>query len=191
MVVTDSLTGQLLIAAPGVLEDPNFRRTVVLLLEHGEQGALGVVLNRPSETPVLDPFPGWDDVTTAPSVLFMGGPVSQQMIIALAKPHPGLAPDGWHQVLDGDLGRLGTVDLSRGPFDLATGLDQLRVFAGYAGWSGGQLEGEIDAGAWFVVEAEPYDAFSSDPDRLWRDVLRRQGGSTAYYANYPADPSWN
>jgi putative transcriptional regulator len=189
--VTSSLTGNLLIAAPGVLEDPNFRRTVVLLLEHGEQGALGVVLNRPSDTPVLDPFPGWDDVATSPSVLFMGGPVSQQMIIALAKPRPGAEPEGWHQVLRGDFGRLGTVDLSRGPLELATDLDQLRVFAGYAGWSGGQLEGEIDAGAWFVVGAEPWDPFCADPDDLWRDVLRRQPPPTAYYANYPADPSLN
>src|SRR6476620_917853 len=105
--VTSSLTGRLLVAAPGVLEDANFRRTVVLLLEHGDQGALGVVLNRASDTPVLDPFPGWDDVATAPTVLFVGGPVSQQMIIALAKPHPGADPEGWHQVLPGDLGRLG------------------------------------------------------------------------------------
>jgi putative transcriptional regulator len=189
--VTSSLTGRLLIAAPGILEDPNFRRTVVLLLEHGEQGALGVVLNRPSDTPVLDPFPGWDDVATAPSVLFVGGPVSQQMIIALAKPHPGAEPDGWHQVLPGDLGRLGTVDLSQGPLELATALDQLRVFAGYAGWSGGQLEGEIAAGAWFVVDAEPWDAFTVDPVRLWREVLRRQPEPLSYFANFPADPSLN
>jgi putative transcriptional regulator len=186
-----SLTGRLLIAAPGILEDANFRRTVVLVLEHGDQGALGVVLNRPTDTPVLDPFPAWGDVATAPPVLFVGGPVSQQMIIALAKPHPGLEPDGWHQVLPGELGRLGTVDLSRGPVELATGLDQLRVFAGYAGWAGGQLEGEIDAGAWFVVEAEPWDAFSAQPAQLWRDVLRRQPEPVSYYANYPADPSMN
>jgi putative transcriptional regulator len=187
----DSLAGRLLVATPGVLEDPNFRRTVVLMLEHGEQGALGVVLNRPSETPVLEPFPDWDGYTTSPPVLFVGGPVSQQMIIALGKPRDGETPDGWIEVLTDDAGGLGTVDLRREPWLLATQLDQLRVFAGYAGWSSGQLEAEIEAGAWFVADAEPWDAFANDPDGLWRRVLRRQRGTTAYYANYPADPRWN
>ncbi len=183
------LAGRLLIATPGVLEDPNFRRTVVLMLEHGENGGLGVVLNRPSQTPVLEPFPDWDSYTTSPPVLFVGGPVSQQMIIALGKPRPGERPEGFQEVLPDR--RVGTVDLSRDPFALAAHLEHLRVFAGYAGWSRGQLEAEIDAGAWFVADAEPWDAFSPEPDGLWRDVLRRQGGTIAYFADFPADPRWN
>ena len=183
--------GSLLVAVPGVLEDPNFRRTVVLLLEHGaDSGALGVVLNRPLETPVDEPFPGWDDLVTEPSVLFCGGPVAPTMVIALGRPRPGTTPPtGWEQVLDDQGHRLGTVDLRREVHEVAPSLEQLRVFAGYSGWSPGQLEGEIEQGAWFVVGAEPWDPFADDPDSLWRHVLRRQGGSVAAYANYPADPS--
>lgn len=186
-----SLAGRLLVATPGVLEDPNFRRTVVLMLEHGAHGAMGVILNRPSETPVLEPFPDWEGYTTSPPVLFEGGPVSQQMILALGRPKDGEEPDGWQPVLSSDRGALGTVDLRRDPFDLASRLELLRVFMGYAGWSGGQLEEEIRAGAWFIADAEPWDPFAPDPGVLWRTVLLRQGGTTAYYANFPADPRWN
>ncbi|MFN8038108.1 MAG: YqgE/AlgH family protein [Acidimicrobiales bacterium] len=185
-------SGCLLVAVPGVLEDPNFRRTVVLLLEHGpDSGALGVVLNRPLETPVDEPFPGWEALLSGPPVLFCGGPVAPSMVIALGRPRPGATPAGWEQVLDDGGHRLGTVDLRREVDDLAPSLEQLRVFAGYSGWSPGQLEGEIDQGAWFVVGAEPWDPFDVDPDQLWRQVLRRQGGAVAAYANYPADPSAN
>ncbi len=184
--------GCLLVAVPGVLEDPNFRRTVVLLLEHGlDTGALGVVLNRPLDTPVDDPFPGWHDVVSSPPVLFAGGPVAPSMVIALGRPRPGDAPEGWELVLDDGGHRLGTVDLRRGADVLAGSIEQVRVFAGYSGWSPGQLEGEIEQGAWFVVGAEPWDPFVVEPEQLWRQVLRRQGGTVARYANFPADPSTN
>lgn len=180
----------MLVATPGVLEDPNFRRTVVLMLEHGEAGALGVVLNRPSETRVLEPFPDWDGYTTDPPVLFVGGPVSQQTLIALGRPRTGEMPDGWHEVPSAG-GGIGTVDLRHEPWALATKLEQLRVFAGFAGWAGGQLESEIAQGAWFVAAAEPSDAFCREPGYLWRNVLLRQGGTIAFYADFPADPRWN
>lgn len=183
--------GSLLVAVPGVLEDPNFRRTVVLLLEHGEHGALGVVLNRPTDTPLLDPFPAWHDLVTAPPVVFDGGPVSQQMVIALGRPRAGLEPDGWNRVLAIAGTTLGTVDLRHETHDLATDFEEVRVFAGYAGWAAGQLEDEVAAGAWFVVGAEAGDAFSPRPGELWQTILRRQRGVTAYYALYPADPSLN
>jgi len=152
---------------------------------------MGVVLNRPSATPVLEPFPAWEGHTTAPPVLFEGGPVSQQLILALGRPRDGEEPDGWQLLLPSLRGRLGTVDLRSDPLELASRLEVLRVFAGYAGWGAGQLESEIEAGAWFVVDAEPCDVFSPDPVLLWREVLMRQGGTTAYYANFPADPRWN
>ncbi len=192
MRVTVSLAGQLLVAVPGTLEDPNFRRTVVLVLEHGSQGALGVVLNRPSNTPVDDPFPGWDRAATAPGVIFVGGPVQQSMIIALARPRDGAELDGsWQVLLDEPGARLATVDLRRHPIDVAPALDKVRVFAGYAGWSPDQLESEIALGAWWVVAPEPQDPFTPEPERLWREVLRRQGGRLALFALCPDDPSMN
>lgn len=186
------ITGQLLVAVPGVLEDPNFRRSVVLVLEHADDGgALGIVLNHPLDTPVDDPFPGWQDVVCEPSTLFRGGPVAPSMVIAIGRPRPGAPPAGWELVIDDGGHRLGTVDLRRGAELLAPGIEQLRVFAGYAGWSPGQLEGEIDQGAWVVLEAEPWDPFTDDPAGLWRQVLRRQGGALARVAGFPDDPSTN
>lgn len=179
-------------AVPGVLEDPNFRRTVVLLLEHGsDEGALGVVLNRPLDTPVGDAFPDWHDSVTAPPVLFRGGPVAPSTIIALGQPRPGQHPDGWEMVLDGDGFRIATVDLRRDAALLADVIDQVRVFAGYSGWAAGQLEHEIAQGAWWVADADRADAFADDPSNLWRRVVRRQRGDVARFAHFPDDPSLN
>jgi putative transcriptional regulator len=184
--------GRLLVAVPGVLEDPNFRRTVVLLLEHSEQGALGLVLNRPSDQRVEDPFPGWDGPSSAPAVLFMGGPVQQGMIVALGRAHSAPFDTDGFQPVPGPGGQpLGTVDLRRSPVDLAPMLDALRVFSGYAGWSPGQLDAEIEHGAWWVVDAEPSDPFVHDPSGLWRRVLRRQPPPVAWFAHYPDDPADN
>lgn len=182
-----ALNGRLLVATPGVLEDPNFRRTVVLLLEHGPNGALGVVLNRPTDASVTEHFPGWDEVTSSPAVMFVGGPVSQMAVIALGRPRPGLHPDGWNAIVGDGPARIGTVDLTQAPYELGAALEEVRVFAGYAGWGVEQLEGEIEMGAWFVVDADPDDPFSPDPDHLWRAILLRQGGRLAMYANYPDD----
>lgn len=178
--------GRLLVATPN-LGDPNFDHTVVLLLEHSDGGALGVVLNRPSETHVVGPLPEWDAHAAHPSVVFSGGPVAPSAAIGLARTGLAEEAEGWAPLL----GLLGTVDLGRHPADLAVMVESLRVFAGYAGWGQGQLEGEIEAGAWFVVDAEPEDAFSPDPERLWRTVLKRQRGRLAIFANLPSDPSLN
>lgn len=187
-----SLVGRLLVATPGVLEDENFRRTVVLLLEHSETGAVGVVLNRPSDTPVDQPFPGWDAVCADPTSLFVGGPVQQTMIIALGRPRDGTEPtSGFQEVIGATGGRIGTVDLRLDAWELGPSFESVRVFAGYAGWSAGQLENEIRLGAWIVTDAEPWDVFAERPDRLWSSVLRRQGGEVAYLANYPDDVSLN
>lgn len=179
------LAGRLLVATP-VLGDPNFDRTVVLLLEHSEEGAVGVVLNRPSDTDVAEPLPEWDNVAATPSVIFVGGPVAQTAVIGLARCDRGSA-SGWRPLV----GSVGIVDLAAGPAEVTTPIEALRLFAGYAGWGPGQLEEEIDAGAWWVVDAAPTDALSPNPEDLWSDVLRRQLGRLAMHAFFPDDPRSN
>jgi len=184
--------GRLLVATP-VLGDPNFKRTVVLLVEHeDEQGSLGVVLNRPTSIPVGQVLEPWTELATDPSVVFTGGPVSPNSALALAHVPGSDEPVGWHP-LDGApaMTRLGLVDLDAPPGLLAAAIVSLRVYAGYAGWSAGQLQAEIEEGAWYVVPADPSDAFRPDPERLWAAVLRRQGGELAYVATYPDDPGLN
>src|SRR5215472_17540791 len=176
-MASEDLAGRLLVATP-MLGDPNFRRTVVLIVEHeAEQGTLGVVLNRPTKVPVDQVLEPWTELATSPSVLFSGGPVAGDSALALALIPGTDEPIGWHP-LDGtaEPSRLGLVDLDAPPGLLASAIASLRVYAGYAGWSAGQLQAEIDEGAWYVLPAEPGDAFSADPERLWPAVLRRQGG---------------
>lgn len=184
--MSDSLRGRLLVATP-TLYDPNFFRTVVLVLEHGEDGAIGVALNRPSETTVGETLPDWDSLASDPGVVFVGGPVSPDAAIGLARSATTDGADGWAPLF----GRLGTVDLGRAPFALPVAIQNLRVFAGYAGWSGGQLDGEVDSGGWFVLDAAPDDVFTSEPGTLWASVLRRQGGRLAMFATAPPHPSLN
>ncbi len=181
-----SLTARLLVATP-VLHDPNFARSVLLVLAHDSGGALGVVLNRPSGTDVSDPLPEWGHLAAEPAVVFVGGPVGEGAAIGLARLETGAVTEGWAPVTD----RLGTVDLGREPHQVGTRIDTVRVFAGYAGWGPGQLEAEIDAGSWVVADADPDDALSPDPARLWRRVLRRQGGEVAWLANVPPDLKQN
>ena len=182
-----NLTGQLLLATPQ-LREPVFHRTVVLLLDHGDDGAMGVVLNRPMEVEVAAVLPGWQPHTTAPGVLFQGGPVGLDSALALvAVPGDTGEPAGVRRIN----GALGLLDLDVEPLTVVPDLAGLRVFAGYAGWSLGQLESEIAAGSWYVVEGEARDPFSAHPSALWREVLRRQRGELAYVATYPEDPNQN
>jgi putative transcriptional regulator len=182
-----SCKGRLLVAAPA-LTDPNFDRTVVLVLEHGPEGALGLVLNRPTGADLDDALPDWAPLAADPTVVFVGGPVAPDAVIALARAHVGSEePEGFTPVLDD----LGSVDLGKDPFDLGIPIDVVRVFAGYAGWGRGQLDAEVDEGGWFVVDAAPDDVFSVTPDDLWRHVLRRQRGRAALFAHAPLDPTAN
>ncbi|MGH8869389.1 MAG: YqgE/AlgH family protein [Actinomycetes bacterium] len=185
-MTADAYTGRLLVAAPS-LRDPNFDRAVVLVLDHSEDGSLGVVLNRPTPVGVRDILPPWADLAAPPDVVFQGGPVALDSALGVAVVPGQGEPLGWRQVS----GRLGLVDLDAPPEVLAAELGGLRIFAGYAGWSEGQLEGELSEGAWYVVEAEPGDAFTTDPEELWRSVLRRQPGDLAMVATLPDDPSMN
>ena len=188
----ESLSGRLLVATP-LLGDPNFRRTVILIVEdEPEEGTLGVVLNRPTEVQVGLVLESWTDLVTGPTVVFKGGPVSPNSALALALARGEDEPLGWRS-LDGSamMSRIGLVDLEAPPELLAGGITSLRVFAGYAGWGPGQLRAEIEEGAWYVVSGEPTDAFLAEPERLWPEVLRRQGGEFAIVATYPDDPMLN
>ncbi|MFG2196314.1 YqgE/AlgH family protein [Streptomyces sp. NPDC048639] len=192
MTEVSSLTGRLLVATPA-LADPNFDRAVVLLLDHDDEGSLGVVLNRPTPVGVGDILESWAGLTGEPGVVFQGGPVSldSALGVAVVPGEPGTpvgeGPLGWRRVH----GAIGLVDLEAPPELLAAALGSLRIFAGYAGWGPGQLEDELVEGAWYVVESEPGDVSSPDPEQLWRSVLRRQRNELAMVATYPDDPSLN
>ena len=186
-----ALTGRLLVATP-LLVDPNFDRTVVLVLDHDGDGTLGVVVNRPTAVPVREVLPAWSELAEPLPMVFQGGPVALDSALGLAElrsvPRPGAGePLGWRRVY----GDLGLVDLDIPPEVLATEISAFRVYAGYAGWSPGQLQAEIDEGGWHVVAAEPDDVFADTPDSLWRMVLRRQEGDLAFLATYPDDPGLN
>ena len=185
------LQGRLLVANPR-MADPNFDRTVVLVLAHGEDGALGVILNRPLDTGLAEALPGWEAVASPPSLLFSGGPVEPAAAICLARRTSARFPAGdggeWWKPVSGTVG---TLDLDTGLQAAGAGVDGLRVFAGYAGWAPSQLEAELEAGGWFVVDASEGDAFYPHPELLWKVVLRRQRGTLRLLSAYPADPAMN
>jgi putative transcriptional regulator len=177
---SEKVDGRLLVASPA-LSDPNFFRAVVLILTHDDDGALGVVLNRSSDEPVEPHLPAWSDHLAYPPVVFVGGPVEPAVAIGLVRDADPVDPTA----LEG----VGLVDLAAEPGPDPAG--PIRVFSGYAGWGAGQLENELEEGAWFVLPGLPEDAFSDDPQALWPAVLRRQGGALAMLANFPEDPRLN
>jgi putative transcriptional regulator len=175
--VGETLRGKLLVAAPSLFD--YFRRSVVLVLEHTPDGAMGVVLNRESETPVADAVPILASYATPDELVHIGGPVSPDSVVALGE-FDDIDDAGSHVV-----GSLGTLD----PESDNSSLRRLRVYAGYAGWGPGQLDGELEQEAWVVIPAEPGDPFR-DGD-IWSEALRRKGGSYRLLATMPADPSLN
>jgi putative transcriptional regulator len=185
--MSDVQPGALLVAAPTLI-DPNFADTVVLILDNDENGALGVILNRPSPVPVVEVLGDWCDVVTDPDVLYRGGPVSTDGALAVGRlADSAEEPVGWRSVFED----FGIVDLDT-PVELVDGtLGAMRIFAGYAGCGAGQLKDEIEEGSWYVVPSEPDDVFREDPTDLWRDVLRRQPGELAWISTRPANPSLN
>jgi putative transcriptional regulator len=177
------------VAAPGLL-DPNFRRTVVYLIEHRERGSLGVVLNRPSELALQDVLPAWAPLSAHPPSVFVGGPVDGKTALCLAAVRAGHDPNGITGLVAVS-GPVALVDLDGDAEVLAPRVRGLRVFAGYAGWDTGQLAGEIGRGDWFVAPALPDDVLTGQGSDLWSRVLRRQGAPLALLATFPVDARHN
>lgn len=182
--MAETLSGQLLLASPA-LEDPNFRRTVVLVGSHSDEGAMGVVLNRPSDATVAEAVPQLSDIAGPDEPVLVGGPVQPTTVVLLAEfsdPSPaGLLV----------LGRIGFPALDADLEQLGRAVVRGRVFAGYAGWGPGQLDAEHESGDWILGTATPQDVFAADPEGLWGRVLERKGGSYALLARMPEDPSLN
>jgi putative transcriptional regulator len=181
----DSLSGQLLVAGPTLI-DPNFWRTVVLIVEHSDEGAFGLVLNRPSETTVGEAVPELETLVEADLPLFVGGPVQPSSVITLAQ---------FSDLTDaallafGDVGVLGTGGASLD--ELAERVLTARAYVGHSGWGPGQLDSEFERGDWIAEAALHDDVFSDAPRELWSGVLTRKGGSYALVARMPLDPSLN
>ncbi len=187
-----STRGRLLVATPP-LGDPNFDRTVLFVLEHAPEGAVGVVLNRVDddadglrEALELSGLAPWRELLAPPATIFTGGPVGEDSLIALAS-GTGRNEEAWGAVTD----TIGTVDLSVPPDEAADHLEAVRIFRGYAGWAPGQLDAEIEVGAWMVFDCLTDDLFTADPEDLWRRVVRRQGGRLRWIADAPDDLSAN
>jgi len=183
---SESTRHHLLLSVPD-LGDENFDRAVVFMVEHNQEGAMGLMLNRPSSTTVgehLDSLPA--DVC-APSVFFVGGPVEVGGIVALGL--RSLAGELHNaEVVSGPIVAVEADSLING--DVA-GVDSVRLFTGYSGWGPGQLEYELGQGVWHIAEALPDDVFCGDPGALWRSVMRRQGGRLSSIGLYPDDPAVN
>jgi putative transcriptional regulator len=175
--VPDSLRGHLLIAAPSLFD--YFRRTVVLVLEHTPEGAMGVVLGRETETLVAEAVPALAELADVEDVVYLGGPVAPEAVVALGDFQQ--PEEAGNRIV----GSLGTLD----PDGANDSLRRLRVFAGYAGWSPGQLDAELDSDAWIVQPADPEDPFRAGD--IWSDALGRKGGRYRLMATMPADPSLN
>jgi len=184
--MTESLRGKLLLAAPA-LNDPNFDRAVVFIAEHSEDGAMGLVLNRPSDAPVAEAIPDLDWVAElAAETIYVGGPVAPNGVIVLAEWDD---PSQAVVLIDDDLGFVpGDLDDTDA---LAAAVRRARVYAGHAGWGPGQLEDELAEEAWIVEAPLREELFSDDPDGLWSAVLRRKGREFALLSTMPPDPSLN
>ncbi len=172
----DPTPGRLLVATPALL-DPNFWRTVILVIHGGADGHIGLILNRPTMEPLRSHLDDWAEHVVGDGLVHFGGPVEPDIAVSLISGNDG-EPTGLVDVVIGDI---------ESP---PTGRVTARVFAGYSGWGPGQLEDEIAEGAWFVVEARPEDPFA-EPARLWETVLRREGGRLALLSTFPIDVAMN
>ena len=180
----ESLRGHLLVAGPDLL-DPNFRRSVILVGEHGAEGAMGVILNRPSPVSVSDAVPPLADLVDDTDRVHVGGPVQPQAILVLGD---------FRNPAEAAALVLGSIGFLPGEIETAADVGSLaraRVFAGYAGWGPGQLESEIAEESWILELALPADVFTEEADALWSTVLRRKGGAFAVLASMPVDPTRN
>jgi putative transcriptional regulator len=183
-MMEETLAGQLLLASP-TLRDPNFERTVVLIGLHSEEGAMGVVLNRPSGVTIGEAAPQLEQAVSEGDPVYVGGPVQQSSIVFLAE---FLDPSPAGVLV---LGRIGFPAPDADIDELSEATERVRVFAGFAGWGEGQLETEIEEGDWIAQAALPEDVFTDVPEQLWSRVLTRKGGSYALVARMAPDPSVN
>ena len=177
---------KLLVSAPD-LGDENFDQTVVLLLEHDSEGALGVVLNRPTSSHVSEHLPDLAAIAVSPALFFFGGPVSVGSLLAIGRRQLGAGSKNVQSLI----GPLVIVDPAALIAGEVEGIDALRLFTGYSGWSAGQLDAELASGAWHVVAPLPDDVLCAQPEALWRSIMRRQGGRLASQGLYPEDLSAN
>lgn len=191
------MAGRALVATP-TIGDERFEHTVVLMLDHDDDGALGVVLDRPDDVEVADVLPAWAGRAASPSSVFLGGPVGADRALGLARIVPGAFGEAGLPNLDeavtpvdGFGGTLALVDLSADPDDLPPGIVEVRIFIGYSGWGAGQLDGELEVGGWWVADVTSDDAFTTDPAGLWRRVVGRQTGDRALFARFTGDPGLN
>ena len=181
--MSDSLRGKLLLASP-VLPDPNFARAVVLITEHSDEGAMGIVLNRPSEAAAAAVLPALEEIADG-EPLFIGGPVQPEAVVLLAE---FIDPDAAAWIVVADVG------LAAADTDVAELLPSVRrgrFYAGYSGWGAGQLEAELEQDSWIVEAPIPSELFPDDPESLWSDVLERKGGQYSLISRMPEDPSVN
>lgn len=186
-VTADRTTGRLLVSTPQ-LDDGLFHRSVILMLQHDDNGAQGVVLNKPLGAEVDSVLPGWGEHIAAPQTLFQGGPVQLDSALGLVMvSNDEDLPPGSQRLF----GSVAIIDLDTPPLLVMPEVGGLRIFAGYAGWSSGQLESELDRGSWMVLDSLPGDLLTADPERLWEQVLLRQGNEIAFVAYYPSDPELN
>lgn len=181
--------GTLLLANVDLLE-PTFRRSVVYVVEHNDSGTLGVVLNQPSEMAVYNVLPQWADLVAKPKSMFIGGPVKRDAALCLGILRVGADPEGIVGVRH-VAGRIVMVDLDADPEPISTAVEGVRIFAGYAGWTIGQLDGEIERNDWMVLSALPSDVLVQPRVDLWARVLRRQPLPMAMLATHPIDLSRN
>jgi putative transcriptional regulator len=180
------MTGSLLVALPALV-DPNFAQTVVLLLDHDEDGTLGVVLNRPTEVLAADVLPSVAGLLESSALVFSGGPVAPQNAIAVGALAVREPDPVWFRRVFADIGLVDVEALEDG----SASVTQVRIYAGYAGWTPGQLDAELAEGAWHVLPLLPADVFNSEPQDLWRAVFRRQPAPLSFLATWTTDPDSN
>lgn len=198
--VPNSTAGRLLVATPAI-GDGTFDQSVIFMLHHDADGALGVVINESTELAIEELLPRWADLSWTPGLVLAGGPVEPNGFIGLGRLVRATAPvHSGTEDADGDDAPivapvhgtgLATIDLDADPALMAAEIDRLRIFRGYAGWGPLQLDTELSAGAWFDVPAQGDDLWAADPSELYQSVLRRQSGRLRWFANAPRDPSLN
>jgi putative transcriptional regulator len=167
------------------LTEPTFRRTVVYIVEHNDAGSLGVVVNRPSDTAVQEVLPRWAELAAPPRALYLGGPVKRDAALCLTTVKVGTTVEQVRGLRRVD-GRVALLDLDSDPDAIAPLVEGIRIFAGYAGWTFGQLEGELERGDWIVLSALPSDPIARRTD-LWAQVLRRQPLPLSLLATHPIE----